>query len=74
MSGPIPEIAEIVRSMNIGWIAEGFNVDDSQTCLDSLTRKMIEETRDFLDTAAKELSSETDNEVRRSIIQEIRLG
>ena len=40
----------------------------------SITHDIVEGTRDFLEVAAKELSSEADNEVRRLILQEIKLG
>ena len=74
MSGPIPEVAEIIESKSIGWVADGFGVEESKSCLNSITHEMVEGTHDFLEVAAKELSSEADNEARRFILQEIKLG
>ena len=71
MSGPIPEVAEMIESLNIGWVAKGFSIEDTTRCLESISQEEIEEKLSNLDFAARELSSESDNEVRRSIIRRI---
>lgn len=73
MSGPIPEVAEMIKSLNIGWVAEGFSEKDSTRCLESISQEQINQKLSNLDFAAKQLSSESDNEVRRSIIRRIGL-
>ncbi len=74
ISGPIPEVAEIVNNMNIGWIAQGFGSDETKNLLKTINREMIEELKSNLDVAALKLSSEADNEVRRSILEKISLS
>lgn len=71
ISGPIPEVAELVEEMKIGWISKGFGSEETKNLLLSIDHEMIRKLEQNLDSAALRLSSKTDNEVRQLIIKNI---
>ncbi len=71
MTGPIPEVAELILEENIGWISKGFESLDTKQCLLEITQADIQSKRRQMNEAAKRLSSSTDNDTRRAVVIDI---
>lgn len=52
ISGPTPDIAEIIRTFRIGWTAKGFAVEDIIEVLGEVNREILRSFAENLDTAA----------------------
>lgn len=72
--GPTVEMAELVRSYDLGWVSDGYEVSDIVSTLAALSPQDIAERKRAADRAAHELSFEHEARVIARIARELIAG
>ena len=67
--GPSPEMADLVRSWELGVVAQGFTADDLAKALDQLTPERVAACKLRAHEAARELNSDRNAEIVLELVE-----
>ncbi len=71
VAGPLPEISKLVSEFNVGWVTQSFEADSIADTVSQIDRDSVYKTSDSLEVAAKALSADVDDKVRREVVTSI---
>lgn len=71
ITGPIPEVAEIVNGFGVGWVCEDFSPSSIRSTVQLAREHNRVTMADNLDSAAHEFARQHDDDVRNKIVRQL---